>query len=427
MKHWILVGATLLLMQGVSARESWGPPPACPRPKVDCCPKPCCPTPCKPAPCKPAPCCPKPECKPCPPPCPQPCPPTQICPTACPDPCCPPWPTPVLYAAYNYPARILTRCPCNVFIDMSFIYWQPSEDNLELGAVNNVGGTAGTVSGNVVDMDFDFKPGFKIGVGGYFTYDNWDAHGEYTWLHTTNHESASVSSSASSTQTILPMWGSPATAGAFVYNSASAKWKMNMDILEVDLGRWCYVGTQLLFRPAFGARAAFIRQNYNVTYEANNPFPGNSTFRKSVVSSKSHSWGIGPQTSLNANWLVGYGLRFFGIGEADLLFTQYSSLGSSESNTPLAPSTASLAQFSMNQDDHNTLRAHLDLQLGLGWGMHWSCHGVYTDLQLGYDFQVFFDQNMFRRYNSSTMTANSQAPNGNLYIQGLTVQFLVSF
>lgn len=310
---------------------------------------------------------------------------------------------------------------------MSFIYWQPTEDNLEIGAVNNIGGTAGTIRGNVVDMDFDFKPGFKIGVGGYFTYDNWDSHGEYTWLHTTNKESTSVNSSASSTQTILPMWGSPATAGAFVYNSASAKWKMNMDILEVDLGRWCYVGTQLLFRPAFGARAAFIRQNYNVTYQANNPFPGNSTFRKSVVNSKSHSWGIGPQTSLNANWLVGYGLRFFGIGEADLLFTQYSSLESNENNTPLAPSTASLAQFSMKQDDHNTLRAHLDLQLGIGWGMHWSCHGVYTDLQLGYDFQVFFDQNMFRHYNNASMTANSQAPNGSLYIQGLTAQFLISF
>ncbi len=79
--------------------------------------------------------CKKPDCGP--PPCPQPEPPMQYCPSTCPaDPCCPPWPMPVLNAAYNYPALIETRCPWYFSADVSFIYWQPSEENLELGFLN---------------------------------------------------------------------------------------------------------------------------------------------------------------------------------------------------------------------------------------------------------------------------------------------------
>jgi len=118
--------------------------------------------------------CPKPcPPKPCPKPCPQPCPPTQICPDQ--DPCCPAWPTPVLNAAYNYPARIQTRCPWDFFAHASFIYWQPLQENMELGFVTDTTSTM-FLDGRFVNMDFDYKPGFKVGVGMNFDHDNWDTN-----------------------------------------------------------------------------------------------------------------------------------------------------------------------------------------------------------------------------------------------------------
>ncbi|HSX10247.1 MAG TPA: Lpg1974 family pore-forming outer membrane protein [Chlamydiales bacterium] len=333
-------------------------------------------------------------------------------------------------AAYNYPARVSTRCPWNVYFDASFIFWQPLEENLELGVVNNVptSGPATTINGHVVAMDCDYKPGFRLGVGGFFDYDNWDTHAEYTWFHTTNHQHTSVGVSATPTQTILPMWGNPGFTGAFVYDSARAKWHMNMDIIDLDLGRWCYVGTKLVVRPSLGARAAFIRQNYNITYQANSPFPdGSSTFRSSYVSSNSHSWGVGVESGLEADWLVGYGLRLFGTTEADILFTRYTSLRSHESSVSLAPSTAALPGITIKQNKYNAVRTHVDFQVGFGWGTYWLCNSLYTDLALGYEFQVFFDQNMFRHFNDDIMTANSTMSNGNLYTQGMTLKFMIQF
>lgn len=407
----------------------------CPAPKTNSAPK-------SEQPC-PKPC-PKPDCKPkaCPPPCPQPCPPTQMCPPA-PSTCCPPWPVPVLNAAYNYPARIQTRCPWDISFDASFIYWQPLEDNLELGVVNNITtspiGTAatGTTVGYVVDMDFKYKPGFKVGFGVAFDYDNWDTHAEYTWFHNTNSNSVSVPGIASPTQDILPMWGSPTTeyTGGFAYHSASAKWKLHMDIVDLDLGRWYYVGTKLTFRPNFGARAAFIRQNYNITYLAETPFDpvgqtgaAQTAFRESNVFAKSHSWGLGFKTGLDTNWMIGQGFRVFGCGEADILFTRYTQLSTGEDSITLPPTTpAALASITIKQRNHNTVRTHLDIQMGIGWGTYWDCNNWYTDVMLGYEFQVFFDQNMFRHYNNGTMTANSMMPNGDLFTQGLTAQFMLTF
>lgn len=383
--------------------------------------------------------CPKPDCKSkaCPVPCQQPCPPTQMCPPAGPAACCPPWPVPVLNAAYNYPARIQTRCPWDISFDASFIYWQPLEDNLELGVVNTIPTVteiAGSVRGNVVDMNFNYKPGFKAGMGAFFDYDNWDLHSEYTWFHTTNTKKAAVSTGALSSQQIFPMWGSPsgpgglAIGGQGTYNSANAKWRMNMDIVDLDLGRWCYLGTKLTFRPSLGARAAFIRQRYKIVYDSITPFPNTTLFNETVVTAKTHSWGIGTKAAVDTNWLLGQGFRFFGCGEADILFTRYTKLSLAQSSIALpTATTAGFPTVLARQRNHNTVRTHLDLQMGFGWGTYWDCNNWYTDIQLGYEFQVFFDQNMFRHFNDNAMHVNSTMPNGDLFAQGLTAQFMLTF
>ncbi len=354
--------------------------------------------------------CPKPcPPKPCPKPCPQPCPPTQVCTT---DPCCPAWPTPVLNAAYNYPARIQTRCPWDFYADLSFIYWQPIQENMELGLANKTAVATG-IDASVINMDFDFKPGFKIGMGGNFAHDNWDMHLEYTWFHNTNKQD---SNGYAAPGTILPSMGSPNQMGTQTYSSVSQKWNLKMDIIDLDLGRWCYVGTHLVVRPNFGARADWIRQK-NV---------GNLTSATdtSVVTSRSSSWAIGPKIGLDSNWNIGSGFRVFGNGEADLLFTKYTRLRYNETHTNTQVSDLN---NTVRQSRVYAVKPHFDLELGLGWGTYLDCNNWYMDFAAGYEFQVFFDQNMFRHFNDSSMIGSSTLPNGNLYIQGLTATFRLDF
>ncbi len=361
-------------------------------------------------------------------PCPQPCPPTQLCP-AQPTACCPAWPVPVLNAAYNYPARTQTRCPWDIFVDASFIYWQPLEENLELGIVGNLrtaGGAASVqLNGNVVDLDYSYKPGFKVGLGGFFDYDNWDLHAEYTWLHSTETRTTSVPAIALPSQVIYPFWGVPQWVSSNVFNSADASWKMHLDVVQLDLGRWYYVGTKLVFHSTLGARGAWIGQHYDITY-ANTAPMGVGTAEVLTVNAKTHSWAVGPEVGLDAYWNLGEGFRIFGCGEFDILYTRYTSLQLNQ-YTQATAAAARTQEVAVKQKHLGCLRHHIDLNLGLGWGTYWDCNNWYTDIALGYEFQVFFDQNMFRHFNDDIMFANSRVVGGNLYTQGLTATFSLNF
>lgn len=362
--------------------------------------------------------------KPCAPPCPQPCPPTQVCNT---DPCCPAWPVPVLNAAYNYPARIQTRCPWDIFADVSFIYWQPIEENLEIGIANTPAPTAGAltaganayIDSNVINMDFDYKPGFKVGLGGNFDYDNWDLRLEYTWFHNTNSQSSNGPLGGS----IIPTIGTPDVTNTNLYDSVSGNWQLKMDIIDLDLGRWHYVGTKLVCHPTFGMRVDWIRQNTGTTYTRAAGRNGD-TADVSTITQKSNSWAIGPKVGMDTNFDLGMGFRFFGNGEADLLFTKYTRLSYKELHTD---ATLALNPVRVKQNKVYAVKPHLDLELGFGWGTHLDCNNWYMDFALGYEFQVFFDQNMFRHFNDSAMVGNSTLPNGNLYVQGLTATFKLDF
>lgn len=361
----------------------------------------------KPAPQNLSQCPPKPACN-------QPCPPTQVCPG---DPCCPAWPTPVLNAAYNYPARIQTRCPWDVNVDASFIYWQPIQENMELGYSNT--STAAEVgnnsfNGTFIDMGASFKPGFKVGLGGNFDYDNWDMRLEYTWFH----NSQSVSATRPEGGQIINDWAVPFTSSIVFSNSASANWHLKMDLLQLDLGRWNYVGTKLTCHPYVGVRAAWIRQQ--LRFHAINDGTlgtGLGTANTTTVKHRSVSWAVGPEFGLDTNWNLGAGFRFFGDVEGDVLFTRYTKASFSQT-------LANGEFFILHQPNVNALRAHVDLELGFGWGTYIDCNNWYLDFTAGYGFQVFFDQNMFRPVHNIN---DSNSPNGNLYVHGLTTTFRLDF
>lgn len=272
------------------------------------------------------------------------------------------------------------------------------------------------VNGNYINMDFNFKPGFKVGVGGYFDHDNWDLHLEYTWFHNTN----SQSSNGPAVGQIFPLWGNPLLTNT--YNTASESWNLKMDVLQLDLGRWNYVGTKLIAHPYFGARAAWIRQNVNVQYQ-NTGALGIGVTDLTTIHGKTRSWAVGPEVGLDTNWNLGAGFRFYGNAEGDILFTKYTKASYSEAHVTV-PVTA---PFSTAQDRIYSLRTHLDVELGFGWGTYLDCNNWYLDFAAGYGFQVFFDQNMFRHYTDGTMRFNSNMPNGNLYVHGLTATFKLDF
>ncbi len=315
-------------------------------------------------------------------------------------------------AAYNAPARIDVRGSWDVNFTGSYIFWQPSEENLELGISNTSANVALPINGHVVDMNFKYKSGFKVAMGIFSELDNWDALAQYTWF-TGRHSSRSNGPLDGG---VIPFWGHPANTATSIL-SGKSRWRLSVDFLDLNLGRSCYVGTRLTFRPFFGARAAWIDQKYTVSY-----VPGGTVFSPYQIRNTTKSWAIGPEVGLDTSWLLGYGIRFTGKAEADLLFTRYN-LRMKEQNS----AGSSILAVNLRQNHLYYLRPHVDLSLGLGWGTYLSNHNYHFDLSASYDFQVFWSQNMFRMFVDNSSVGKSIAPDGDLYLQGLTANARFDF
>lgn len=359
--------------------------------------------------------------------------------------------------AYNAPAEINIGMVGDIdfFASGSFIYWQASQDNMGIAAVNgqpfsdNVANsgtvnTTGLSQFSVVETSFSFKPGFKVGLGMNLQTDDWDGYMEYTRVHgstTTSSNGTAVG------QSVFATWGNPfyyaysATASSLsylmgsVYDSVTSSYTNHLDFFDVEMGRSYYVGKQLTFRPAWGARAAWILQNIHVGYAATGTvattddtgiyshIPGYAD-----VYSRNHSWAVGPRVGLTMNWLFDYGFRFFGSGYGDILYTKYKVQDKTVilGNIP-ASTQQGVSQKFTSLDHVQALRTHLDLEVGFGWGSYFDNNNWHVDLSAAYGYQVFFDQNMFRQYGTIVAPAFNSNPNGNLYVQGLTATMRLDF
>jgi hypothetical protein len=307
-----------------------------------------------------------------------------------------------LMPAYNQTARINVRGCWDLYVTGSFIYWMPMQDNIDLAISTTAAASTTTgFDGEVVNADYNYKPGFQVCAGVNFDHDEWDGFAQYTWLHGQN--STSVSSASGF---ITPIQEVPSFSITDDL-SYSETWKFKFDFVDVDLGRKFYVGKSLLFRPAMGARGAWIRQKLDI--DSNNETPRTEDFDQSSV-----SWGVGFRTGIMTDWMLGCGFRMFGSSYADILYTRYNLKQSDVVS-------ANISTVNVKQHHADYLRPHMDLEFGFGWDSYFDCSNWHVDLMASYGFQVFFNQNMFRHFTDDIALGTSTLPNGDLYIHGLTV------
>jgi hypothetical protein len=67
------------------------------------------------------------------------------------------------------------------------------------------------------------------------------------------------------------------------------------------------------------------------------------------------------------------------------------------------------------------LRAHLDFEMGLGWGRYFLSNDWHIDLSATYGWQIFFSQNMLRKILNRGVPTSYISPIGSLFVQGLTL------
>lgn len=348
------------------------------------------------------------------------------CDTCCFSPCCcEPCdfvaPCPPEDCAYNAP-YIIDVCSCfDVYVTGTFLWWKAYEENIELGATDSdttlFGGLP--ISGNIVGMDFEYDPGFKVGLGFFFGCDNWDLNVEYTRFHTSINASATAPTGGS----IWAYWGSTdVVAGndGAVSVSASSTWKLEMDYVDFHLRREFWVGKEVTVKPFFGLRAAWVDQTYNATFVGYNQ----DADGLSNMKNKADFNGVGISAGIDTNWFFCGGFRMFGNILATSLYADYDLSTTQEvlNAGVVLPAEAVSLKYSPDY-----LRSSTEFSIGLGWGDYFCCNDWYFDLTIGYDFNAYWNYNTFIQFINGDNAALTKNSLGNLYVHGLNVTARLHF
>lgn len=374
----------------------------------------------------------------------------------CDDPCppCPeftPPPAPRL-CAYNAPDYVDLLCQWDVFLTGSFLWLEAKQENMSLGTTisrqyENAEANLPLQIQRAVNMfDFEYKPGFKIGLGIHFDCDNWDLYGEYTYFRSKVNSTiaqvplnATVEGSLYQSR-ILPNWYSYDTGENFT--EASGTWDLNVDIGDIELARQYYVGRCLTFRTFAGVRGLWIRQEVEAIYGFFNdstptgpadPASTNLYTKKAILK----SWGVGPRFGVDTNWDLCGGFRIFANPAASILYTKYTN---TRQNGVFEPTLDNVSEGSFKDTTKYTgnpcfLRPLAEMTIGLGWGDYFWCNRWYVDLEIGYTVNVFWNQNIFLETNMhDTLSPDFQeyslptfVKGGDLYLHGLIVTLRMEF
>jgi hypothetical protein len=324
-------------------------------------------------------------------------------------------------AAYNAPARFDVAGAWDFFFSGDFLYWQAVEDNLAyaVSTVNTLGNiTNPPINGRVLNVDFGFHPGLRVGFGGNTARDDWDILLQWTHLVSHNNTSSTVPDGGF----LYPSKTFP--AALVVQDSAYSSWRCIYNVMDFEVGRKYYMGRFWSLRTFGGLRSTWIRQSYNAEYrdvvDASN---NNESVGDIHVHRRFNTWGLGPRFGLDFNWILGCGFRLFENNAFSLQYVKPSASISEDAPDFTDRTSASVK----NKKGNGTLRPNFDLGMGLGWGCYFDNYNWHVDLSLAYEFQYYWDRNFDLFFVDNLSRGHLYDQSGNLGFHGMTIHARFDF
>ena len=260
-----------------------------------------------------------------------------------------------------------------------------------------------------------------------FKHDGWDVYANWTWLnefkgrsHCGSNEHAASDpcdedeNSAAYTHLSSIDYSASRDVDGKAYNDATqfhfeeghAKWEMQFNALDLELGRNFFISRHLTLRPHFGLKFGWISQEYHAEVH-DTAFADDSEAEAKI---NQHFWGLGIRTGLDTVW---YFSRHFGIYGDFAFGALWSDFHSRRQDTYEDPSNprAKVARYKRHLE---TLTEVLELGLGLRYDTTFFVGDYAFFLQAGWEEQIWFNQN---QYLDSRDTRS-----GNLTLHGLSIK-----
>ncbi|MCK4933971.1 MAG: hypothetical protein KAR79_00130 [Simkaniaceae bacterium] len=351
----------------------------------------------------------------------------------------------------------------DVFITADFIWWNLRQDGMAY-ALTNYGngnnntspgggtGTTGSVGrGSVRHVADDWSPGFKVGLGLNLGHDGWDVAAEYTWLQVSNSSGSTPKSKSCDpcgdpcgdpcspcNGRIFPMWDIAPTCEPVLtcftdcnddcnsassnIRSASAKWKVHFNVIDIELARNHYISQYLTLRPHFGFKGAWIDQDYKVKYFVDRSTESLVNQTTYIMRNNQDYWGFGIRTGLDTAWYFMKNFCLYGDFALSALWSKFDidRRDSNGNSTPDDCGKCSRINILNTNNSFYTIKPVLELELGLRYDWWFSDDDYHFGLSAGWEEQIWINHN-------NLLHLYDETAHGDLVTQGLTLKARFDF
>ncbi|NGX39181.1 MAG: hypothetical protein KR126chlam1_00503 [Chlamydiae bacterium] len=359
----------------------------------------------------------------------------------------------------NPPVRPKT-CDGDIAITIAGLAWRAEQDGMEYAIRNRVV-ASDTDSGNhmlnnLIEAKYEtpayhWEWGFKLGLGYAGCHDGWDVGA--VWTHFKDRSSTHIEEEKSQNGSLLPLWSgfqaqNAGDAPILFAEDIVTNWKLNLNLIDIELGREFWTSTYLSIRPHMGLRIAYIDQDFDLTHRGGSwSIASPQCPLNDFVHLENDFKGVGVRTGLDTTWNVGCGWGFYGNFALSAVYGKFQIKHRENVRAALAP--FSKIRLLETNESFRVSRAMADLGLGVQWSTFFcNCCYAFTAM-LGWEQHFFFHQNQMWRVvrqngsNSFTDLAETQKNSlaifnnsgeniyhqrrGNLSTEGVTLRINFAF
>lgn len=281
------------------------------------------------------------------------------------------------------------------FLTADFIYWKTVQEGSVYSINSKSAGSAtdrfaNTPQKQVRSVGFDWSPGFKVGAGLAFSHGDWDLFAQYTWLRPDNTD-----------RTTTEIWTFPTpNTSVLVPMQVEGKWKLDFNVIDLELGRHFYLNRFLTLRPFIGLKGTW--QDYRLTTKSSaetgfslDPPPSGGVPIQATgpetTTRSSDICGIGIRGGLNLAWYFTKNWSVFGHLTWNILLTKYSDLKLSTVVFNAPTNTLTKTENIKKVNNNYTNKYVGEGALGIQWEMWFSNNKYHLAIQTGWEQQVWIN------------------------------------
>lgn len=351
--------------------------------------------------------------------------------------------------AINAPVRPYT-CNGDFTATVAGFYWNAHQEGLTYAIETEV-------SPNFFDRDrlidakyknpsakWDF--GFKVGIGYNTTCDGWDVG--ILWTRYRGRAFSHDEAEPDDHKILLSLWsnfgGLEVIQGETIFselpifaNDIETAWELNLNLIDLEIGREYWSGKRLSLRPFIGLRVGFIKQEFDIeqrggsfNVEEFNDIEFIIVPNINFIDMKNYYKGVGIRGGLESTWRIGCGWELYGNVAFSLLYGRFDIEQDEENRTVTAPFTKE--KILETEDSFRASRLIGDFILGVQWSTIF-CECQYgITARIAWENHLFVNQNQLWRVTKSLVTFDDFGntyvrTRGDLDTQGWTLTILFDF